>query len=475
MENLISKSKMFYYFDKISKIPHCSFKEDKISDYLMDFAKERNLEAYQDEKYNVIIKKPASKGKEDIAPVILQGHIDMVCVKEDDIEFNFNKEHIKLKIENDWLKADGTTLGADNGIAVAMMLAILDDDEIKTPRIEALFTTMEEVGLLGAAAVKGEKLQGKTLINIDSEEEGVFTISCAGGVRQFLEFKFEREKLISKIPSYEIKISNLLGGHSGLEIDKQRANAIKLVSRVLQQFSGELRINDIRGGEAMNSIPKFAKLTIQTNEDVKSKIEFISKELNKEFEGIEEEIIIEYSNCDIERESFTSKDSNKIRNLLNVFSTGVVRMHPFIENLVETSSNLGVISILNDVITVEYCHRSSLDSTKEELIEKYKSLAELLAGTSKTQGNYPGWEYAKDSKIRELFLETYEEIYKKPAEMVALHAGLECGVLQERIGNLDMISFGPDLVDVHTPMEKLSIPSASRSFELLKRTLEKIK
>jgi dipeptidase D len=459
------------FFEDISKIPRNSGEEKQISDYLVNFAKERGLEVIQDKALNVIIKKPASPGKEGLDPVILQGHLDMVCVKDDELEFDFSCTPLPLTVDGDWLIAKGTSLGADNGIALAMIMAILDDKNLNHPPIEALFTTEEEVGLLGAGQVDGKYLSGKTLINLDSEEEGVFLASCAGGVRNDLKIPYEMGKIMgSKV--YEIIIHGLSGGHSGIDINKGRASANVLLARMLREID-DLELISLSGGEKMNSIAKQARAVFASSIDVPELITKKTGEIQDQYRA-NDNLAVDLKETAIPAQGITRDSSRKIVAILNLIPHGPRVMSRDIAGLVETSSNFGVLSSTDKWIVVENAHRSSVPAQKQELVNYFEDLAVLCNGIAETQGDYPGWQFEKNSFIRELFCQCYEDLTGEEAKIDVIHAGLECGILQERIGKLDMISLGPNMADVHSPKEKLSISSVERTYKLLKHTLEKI-
>lgn len=460
------------FFEEITKIPRNSSEEKRISDYLASFAKERNLEVIQDEALNVIIKKPASPGKEASDPVILQGHLDMVCVKDDELDFDFSSMPLPLTVEGDWLIAKGTSLGADNGIALAMIMAILNDQNLSHPPIEALFTTEEEVGLLGAGQVDGKFFSGKTLINLDSEEEGVFLASCAGGVRNDLKIPYEVGKLQGN-KAYEVKIHGLAGGHSGIDIDKNRASANVILARILREIS-DLELISLAGGEKMNSIAKQARAAFASSINVSELINKKTEELQEIYRATDD-LRVDLHEIEIPSQGITRDSSKKIVAALNLIPHGPRAMSRDVEGLVETSSNFGVLSTTDQWVIVENAHRSSVASQKKELVNYFEDLALLINGITETQGDYPGWKFEQNSPIRELFCQCYEELTGEAAKIDVIHAGLECGVLQERIGKLDMISFGPDMTDVHTPKEKLSISSVERTYNLLKHVLENMR
>ncbi len=459
------------FFEEITKIPRSSSEEKQISDYLVNFAKERNLEVIQDEAFNVIIKKPASPGKEDLEPVILQGHLDMVCVKEDELNFDFSSMPLPLTVDGDWLMAKGTSLGADNGIALAMIMAILDDHNLSHPPIEALFTTEEEVGLLGAGKVDGKYFSGKTLINLDSEEEGVFLASCAGGVRNDLKIPYETGKLQGK-KAYELKIHGLSGGHSGIDIDKGRASANVILARILREI-GDLELISLSGGEKMNSIAKQAETVFASSINVSELINKKTGELQEKYRATDD-LLVDLRETALPDQGITRKSSKKIVAVLNLIPHGPTVMSKASAGLVETSSNFGVLSTTDQWVVIENAHRSSVASQKSDLVNYFEDLALLTNGIAETQGDYPGWQFESNSAIRELFCQCYEELTGEAAKVDAIHAGLECGILQERIGKLDMISIGPSMADVHSTKEKLSISSVEKTYDLLKEVLKKM-
>ncbi len=453
--------KVFEFFREIAKIPHGSFNETAIGDYLLKFAEDRNLEASRDAGGNVYIKKAATRDREE--PIILQGHMDMVCVKEDGVEFDFEKDALNLYEEDGFLKARGTTLGADNGIAVAMILAILDDDSIMHTGIEAIITTREEVGLLGAAAVEGDRVSAKTLINIDSEEENIFTVSCCGGVRQMIELPITK-KANPYDKTFKIVVSGLKGGHSGMEIGNQRANAIKLMGRVLNGLN-DYALVKVDGGEAMNAIAKYVEAEVATNEDITSVIADFDAMFKKEYQVTDAGTTVSVEA--IENAKEVLNEGCTLANVIMALPHGVQKYNDSIDGLVQTSTNVGVIKTEDDQIIITDSHRSSIESEKHALVHSLEAIAALAGGTSKTHGDYVGWEYAENSRIRDHFIDVHKKQYGKEPEIMAIHAGLECGILQQQIGTLDMISIGPEMFDVHTPKERLNIASTERTYELL--------
>ncbi len=458
------------YFKKIAEIPHASFHEEAIGSYLLEFAKEHNLEAKRDDAGNVYIRKPATSNKE--LPIILQGHMDMVAAKEENVDFNFDTDSLILYEEDGFLHAKGTTLGADNGIAVAMILAILDDDSIQHSGIEAIITVQEEVGLLGAGKVDGSWFKGKTLINIDSEEEGIFTVSCCGGVRQVINLDIDStDNQASK--AYKISLEGLLGGHSGMEINKQRANALQLMARIAHRLQ-PCSIAEISGGVAMNAIAKDASMIITTDNDIQAKIAELEAEFKGEFGITDPQLAIKSEAVETPKKVFSKQTSENLISLLLNLPCGVIRMNPSLTTHVQTSSNIGVLRQEDNQLVIETSHRSTSSSEKNLLITKTATLCQALGATQSSHGDYPAWEYNPESNIRELFKQKYKEQSGKEAVIDAIHAGLECGILQEQIGELDMISIGPNIYDVHTPNEKLDLASTERTYQLLLSVLEEL-
>lgn len=478
----ITEERIFYHFNEISKIPRESRNEKEISNYLVHFGRKLGLECIQDEALNVIIKKPASKGYEKAPTVILQGHMDMVCEKNNDKVHDFANDSIKLIVKDDYIYADETTLGGDDGIALAYAMAILEDNTIEHPAIEVLITTDEETGMTGANAVESKYINGKIVLNLDSEEEGKLWVSCAGGVKtqSTLPLKWTNKKENTK--EYILEIKGLKGGHSGAEIHLERGNANKLMGRLLKEISNEISFNiiSLNGGAKDNAIPREAIAVISMNEAKEKKLHEVKTKVtevfNKEFHKKDPDLKISLSNYEEKVERVLSDDTTtKIINLLYLYPNGINTMSADIEGLVESSTNLGVVVIREDNIEYHSAVRSSVFSLKEEMVERNKSLTEILEGTFETHGEYPEWPYKINSKIRDICKNVYSRMYGKEAEVVAIHAGLECGILKERLGDLDMISFGPDILDIHTPNEHLSISSARRCYEYLLGVLKEIK
>ncbi len=470
---------VFKYFEAISEIPRGSGNEQAISDYLADFAKVRNLEVIQDKSLNVIIKKPGTSGLEDAPSVILQGHMDMVCEKNFDTVHDFLKDPIRLKVDDDYISAQGTTLGADNGIAVAYCLALLDSSTISHPPIEVLITSDEEAGMNGALDLDASCLDGKYLINLDSEEEGEFLVSCAGGLKAFIDIPAAWEE--AEGVALKVMVKGLKGGHSGSDINKNRGNSNRILGRILYELNTgiDLRIIDIFGGSKDNAIPREAYAQIVMTKDqldiAKDIIGDITKTIQHEFKTSDSGLVVEVTEVIIDQPKVLVKESreNLLFIMLNL-PNGIQTMSADIDGLVESSLNLGVINTNEERVKLTFAVRSSVGSLKKLMAYKLLSFAEKCDAKYSVTGAYPEWEYRKESKLRDIFIKTYEEKYSKKPLISAIHAGLECGVFDGKIEGLDMISLGPNMFDVHTPDERLSISSTQRTWEFLLEVLKNI-
>lgn len=464
---------VFNFFKEISNIPRASGNEQKISDYLVGFARDRNLEVVQDEAFNVIIKKPATKGYEQAPTVILQGHMDMVCELNKGTVHDFEKNPIELRIEGDMLYANGTTLGADNGIAVAYALALLDADNIVHPALEVVITTEEETTMGGALAVDPTQFTSKIFINLDSEEEGKLLVSSAGGICGKLILPINWESSPKSAETYRLSIGGLRGGHSGMEIDKERGNANKLLGRILYDLSNECTfyLNEINGGLKPNAIPREAEailvVELQAAVMVKKKIEEWNQVLKNELRACDPEIYVELEKAVSVEKVFSRETTESVIQAIMLTPNGIQNMSMDIKGLVVASTNLGVITTTDSQVSFQNEIRSSVKSLKEQLLNQVNVIAKTLGGQVETKGDYPEWAYNSDSAIRDLCKKVYQEKYGKEAEIIAIHAGIECGVFAEKLPDLDAISFGPDMYDVHTPNEHLSIPSTIRTWEYL--------
>jgi len=474
---------VFKYFSQISKIPRGSGNEKAISDYLVSEAKRLGLEVIQDKALNVIIKKPGTKGYENSPGVILQGHMDMVCEKNKDTVHDFTKDEIKLRVDGDYLYATGTTLGADNGIAVAMGLALLACDDTPHPPLEVLYTVNEEVSMIGAMKLDGSNFKGRYIINVDSEEEGKITVSCAGGVTAVITIDKEYKEISSPKTAYNIGIKGLQGGHSGMEIDKKRGNSNVLMGRVLNHICKNgisYDLISIHGGLKNNAIPRESECVILIDDNNK---EALQKEIGNILDIFKNElktsdpgVILECNKGEETYDKALSDDvKNKIIGVLNLMPRGVQTMSADIEGLVESSTNLGVVVTNENDIKFEFATRSSVKSLKEDLNYRMELLSKFIGVKINLEDDYPEWEYAKNSKLEKICEDTYEEITGKKPEIVALHAGLECGLLLDAIKGAEAVSIGPDLFDVHTPNEHLSISSTEKTWDYLVAILKNIK
>lgn len=463
------------YFKEICSMPHGSGNTKIISDWLVSFAKEHDLWYKQDDANNVIIIREASEGLEDKPPVIIQGHMDMVAVHDADTDIDMTKDGLSLETDGDFLYAKGTSLGGDDGIAVAYGLALLADTEHKLPRLELVVTVDEEIGMLGADVIDLSCCKGKTMLNIDSEEEGIFLVSCAGGAR--IDFKFPMpEYKYEQGEAVKISISGLLGGHSGTEIDKNRANAIVIMGRILKKLSDAkllLAVNNIVGGTADNAIANSCEATLLCKPIEPELFEIIKFEVFEEYVALETGVKFSLEKLDTPAESmrWQRNVNNGLEYFLAALPNGVMAMSSDIEGLVETSLNLGIIKLENSSVSLSISVRSNVDEEKDELINSLKEIADNNNTSYSVRGEYPGWAYKSDSPLREKMVRIYEEMYGEKPEVQALHAGLECGVFAYKIKDLDCISFGPNMYDIHSTKERMSLSSAERTWKFLLKVL----
>lgn len=460
---------VFRFFEELTQIPHGSGNTDKIADYCVYFAMERGLECMRDRMNNVIIKKPKTPDCKSDRVVILQGHLDMVCAAESGCDIDFENEGLRLKRSKDYIYAEGTTLGGDDGIAVAMALAVLDSHSITHPALECVFTTDEEVGMLGASALNTADLKGEYLLNIDSEDEGEFTVSCAGGAR--IDARLPKRKAEKQYSSrLEVAVDGLTGGHSGVEIHTGRANACVVLGRLLAAVP-DSAIVTISGGEKDNAIPRSAKAVLAVNDPAAAKAVFekVFTEICAEYQGIERRMTLSIAETD----SDDAVDCEVIR-LLTSAPNGVKKMSADFADLAETSSNLGIIEDKGAEIQLSFSVRSSVDTEKDALTKEICSAIEDCGGTFSVSGEYPAWEYRQESHLRELCKEVYKEQYGREPKISAIHAGLECGIFCGKMPWLDCISFGPDILDIHTPRERLDIQSAARVYAFLLELLKRV-
>lgn len=479
--NGLQPQAVFTYFEEICGIPHGSSDTKRISDYCVAFAKEHGLKYRQDEANNVVIWKQGTPGYENSAPVMLQGHLDMVCEKESDCEIDFSKDGLQLRLEEGIISAKGTTLGGDDGIAIAYALALLASTDIPHPPLEAVFTVDEEIGMLGAAALDCSDLKSKIMLNLDSEEEGYLLVSCAGGVTTEGHLPFNTEKASGR--RVKISVHSLQGGHSGVEIDKGRGNACQLLGRVLYQIQQktEYHLVQVEGGLKDNAIPREATaelimdemMVTQIQELVKDMEKIYQQELGKTDAGVKVSLDLSDSNhtCD----AMTWKDTKKIICALINLPGGIQKMSFDIEGLVQTSLNLGILKTKEREVVFSFSVRSNVSTEKQELVDKITCLMESLGGTVHCYGEYPAWEYCQDSPLRDLMTEIFEQQYGKKPVIQALHAGVECGLFTGKIPGLDCVSFGPDIKDIHTPKESMEVESVNRTWKYTLEILKRLK
>ena len=473
--NLEPKS-VFGYFEKICSIPHGSGNMDKISQFCVDFAKEHQLEYMVDEMKNVIIIKEATPGYENAEPIILQGHLDMVCEKRPDKEKDFLTEGLDLCTDGKLIWADGTTLGGDDGIAVAYCLALLAAKDLQHPRLEVVLTVDEETGLYGAEAIDLSMLKGKKLINLDSEEEGVFTVGCAGGVTLTCDIPVFTEDVEGEV--YELKVTGLLGGHSGVEIHKGRGNSNVILGRVLLAIGQKIGLDIIKmeGGSKDNAIPRHsvAQVLIPTEEGakfealVKEQEAVLKNELHASDAGIRLELTAK-GEGNVEVLDATSKVT--ALHALNNIPNGIQAYSMDMEGLVETSLNMGIMSMDGENLKMSFAVRSSIESAKQYLTDKVLMFVDMLGGSCELKGDYPGWAYNPKSDLRETFVKVYREMYESEPVVEAIHAGLECGLFTKKIEDLDSISVGPNMHNVHTSEETLEVDSVQRTWGFLCRVI----
>ena len=470
----LEPASVFYYFEQLCAIPHGSGNTKAISDYLVSFAKEQGLRYIQDRLNNVILFQDGTCGMEDHAPVIIQGHMDMVCEKDPDCLIDMDTQGLDLAHDGEYVFARGTTLGGDDGIALAYALALLADTSIPHPPLEVVITVDEETGMDGAAGIDLSLLKGRTLINIDSEEEGIFTVSCAGGAKSTLFLPLPRHPVYG--PCVKVTIDGLQGGHSGVEIHKKRANANKimgiLLARIQELFP--ICITGLQGGAKDNAIPRSCTATFVALGMYIERINEVAAQLQAEIRANFDEPDVVISGDDVDAlggNALSTEDSVKIVKLLNEVPNGVQRWSQDIAGLVQTSLNLGIMELKED-LRLTFALRSSVGAEKDAMAGQLKAIAETYGAGYSQKGDYPAWEYKKDSRLRDTMVDVYQKMFKKEPEVVAIHAGLECGLLGEKLPGLDCVSIGPDMKDIHTSRERLHIASTERTWKFLLEVLK---
>lgn len=476
----LQPSAVWGYFYDITQIPRPSKKEEKILAYLLRFAEEHNLEAKQDKAGNLLITKPATPGKEKVPTVILQSHVDMVCEKNSNVEHDFDNDPIETVIEGDWVKAKGTTLGADNGIGVAAQLAVLASKEMTHGKIEALFTVDEETGLTGANSLQPGFLSGTVLLNLDTEEEGEIYIGCAGGKGTKAYFKYKEKEVPKKYFWFRVQVKGLRGGHSGSDIDKGLGNANKILNRflfsIMRKKYGTV-LSEIGGGNLHNAIAREAYAVIgvkeKYKEDMRVKLNVFLAQVQNEYRKTEPNLDIQLESVPVPSKIIKKRVAENLIQAICACPHGVMAMSKEIEGLVETSTNLASVKMLEgNTIEVGTSQRSSVESRKEDIVNMVSTVFDLAGAKVTHNDGYPGWQPNTESAILKIAKKEYKRLYNKEAKVKAIHAGLECGLFLEKYPNLDMISIGPDMTDVHSPDEKMKISSVGKFWDYLVRILE---
>ena len=474
----LEPEEVFHWFEVICGIPHGSGDTGRISDFLVDFAQKRSLKYRQDRSNNVIIWKDASEGYEDSEPVMLQGHMDMVCEKEPDCDIDFSGDGLRLKLEDGIISADGTTLGGDDGIAVAYALAVLDADDIAHPPLEAVFTVDEEIGMLGAAALDCSDLKSRIMLNLDSEDEGHLLVSCAGGVTAEAHLPVQKAAVTGR--KARLVVTGLQGGHSGVEIDKGRGNACQLLGRTLYELKQkcDYRLNGMKGGLKDNAIPREAEAElILLEKDGEKVIRAMEQVYQKEYSVTDPQVKLlwEEEEDPESQTAMTEEATAKAVTALVNLPGGIQRMSFDIPGLVQTSLNLGIMRTDDTEISFSFSVRSSVGTEKAELVQRIRCLMEALGGSVSCTGEYPAWEYRQESALRDLMVQIYEEQYGEKPLVEALHAGVECGLFADKLPGLDCVSFGPDMDDIHTTKESMNVDSVRRTWKYVLEILKRLK
>jgi len=467
---------VFKYFEEICAIPHGSGNTKAISDYLVRFARTHGLRYIQDEANNVILFGEASEGYEDHPPVILQGHMDMVCEKDETCSLNMDTDGLDVTHDGKYVFAKGTTLGGDNGIAVAYAMAILADSTVPHPPLEVIITVDEEIGMLGADVIDLSMLRGRTLLNLDSEEEGIFTVACAGGATATVTLPTTRRPVYG--PCIRLSVEGLQGGHSGVEIHKNRANAIKVMGELLRRVEKEMPfcITSLQGGAKDNAIPRSCQVTAVMLGMHPEKINEIAEKLQTEIRSTydEPEVVISGENVEaLGGNALSQEVTGKVIGLINRIPSGIAKMSSDIEGLVQTSQNIGILR-LEDALKVTVSVRSSVNEEKLQQLQALRDIAEEFGAQYEEMGDYPAWEYKEDSRLRRVMVQTYRNMFQGEPEIVAIHAGLECGLLSEKLPGLDCVSIGPEMHDIHTSRERLGIESTARTYAFVLEILKNL-
>lgn len=483
MGNILANLKpelLWKHFEALTQIPRPSRKEQLAAKYVVDFAKKNGLKFLVDKFGNIVISKPATTGKENLTPVVLQGHLDMVAEKNADVEHNFEKDPLQIYIDGDWVKAKGTTLGSDNGIGVAAALAVLESTDVEHGPISALFTLDEETGLNGAQALQPGFVKADILINLDSEEDGALYIGCAGGQTTYAKFSFSSKAASKNTTAFEIKVTGLKGGHSGLDINAGRGNAIKLIVRLLHElnFKFGIQLVSLNGGSKHNAIPRESFAVIRLNNkyvnDVRSYVENYNSIVKAELATVEPNLNVVMNESKSKAKVIDSAAAKNLIDSLYAVPNGVIKMSADIEGLVETSTNLAVVTTKAKSVEVILSQRSSVESERKDISNSIAALLRLAKAEVKQGDGYPGWKPDVNSPILKVMKNVYENKFNSSPEVKAIHAGLECGIIKERYPEMDMISFGPTIIGAHSPDERVQISTVEKFWEMLKETLKNI-
>lgn len=477
LSNDFAYPQLMKFFCEISDIPRASYKEDKIADYLCEFARTRGLEYYRDATNNVLINAPATKGREDCPALLLQGHTDMVCEKNEGVEHDFDTEGLELYEEDGWIRARGTTLGADNGVAVAVMLCVLDGGVDSHGPLQCLFTASEEVGLDGVKSLDYSKIYARRMINMDSADESVLIAGCAGGLRSSITLGVTEQKITAPYV-VSLKLKGLFGGHSGEDVDKGRANANKLMGRVLDGIfaDGGARLVSVRGGTKDNAIPHEceAVVAVEKLDALKDKVSALQAALSEGISEDDKNLSLELSvigeNTDVG--VMDAEAAGKVIFLMRTVANGIFEMNNSISGLVEWSRNLGVVKCDTDGAELVFSSRSSFESRIDASAAELDAYARMLGASIRHYNRYPGWNYAEKSEIREAYIAAFEQLFGKTPEVTVIHAGLECGFISQAVPDMDVVSCGAVVLDLHSPDERLNKASFERFYSVIKRVLE---
>ena len=476
--HLLEPAALWRSFADLNAVPRPSKKEERIRKFMLDFGQGLGLETLEDAIGNVIIKKPATAGMENRVTVILQSHLDMVHQKNETTVFDFDQEGIKMRIDGDWILAEGTTLGADNGIGVAAIMALLQSNDIAHPSLEALFTIDEETGMTGAKELDGSLLNGKILLNLDTEDDDELSIGCAGGIDTNTTYTYQETSIHNGWEVLKIKLRGLLGGHSGMDIDKGRGNANKWMARLLWELkqTSPIQLISFDGGSLRNAIPREAtcRIAVANSAEAREKLLQTIAHIKQEYSSIEPEHTFEIESVVSSGDAMIDADCTKILNTLCAVHNGVFRMSPQIKDLVEASSSLARVIIHEGKFTTQSLQRSSVESTKTEVSMAIRSAFENMGATVEQGGDYPGWEPNRNSSILRVMENLYKQLFNEAPHVKACHAGLECGILGKHLPGVEMISFGPNIRAAHSPDEKVQISSVQKFWSYLLETLKHI-